>query len=286
MSGVHLVLPPSPQPSSSPPQTAIAFTAEWDLTENTFIFTPFDSLYPRSAMSHHFASSPIPVNVDEEPFPYSPALSSPSVYSQSMASPRHPGLPGIQTVWEDKKDVVEDVSFDSSRTPGSCNSSPCTPVSAIFDRESLYSHARNLSQSTTASSVTYVKDDYSPISPIVPSPRQAINALEKELELSAPLVNVRHHSAVGEYDEIVIMDRDLLLAPMDAFEQMLWDSTETESQVIQRKVSSRIAKQSCGSMHRTIPDVPRSAESNTSRFSSYSTQVSRTNQGDTTGLRY
>lgn len=263
VSGVQLELPPSPQPSPSPPQTAITFTAEWDLAENSFVFTPFDSSYPRSSVSPHFVPNPIPVDVEDGTLPYSPALSTPSVYSQSMLSPHHPQLPFIQTTWSEQETTTETVSVEPSQTPGS---SPGTPLSTIFDEESLYSHGRKLSQSTAASSIM---DD----SPISASAADASRSFDKEVEHSWPVPKRSERRADSESYEG--MDRDLLVAPMHAFEQMLWDSTVAVSQPKQLRTHPTRST-SLSPTSRPLSDVPRSTEPRMSRFSSYSAQVSDT----------
>lgn len=271
VSGVHLQLPSSPRPVPTSPLPEITFTAEWDLDQNTFVFTPLDNTYPRSAVSSEFPSSLIPVNVDEDSSPCSSALSSPSIYSFSSASPRHPRLPVVETAWSSKEEVAESASPDSSRIPYSpTHSSPSTPVSPIFDRESIYSHGRKLSQSTTASSIVDDEDDCAVTSPATICRVEALHVFKKELNRFVPVTKVDDHkTGSGCYDA---MDRDLLLAPMEAFEQSLWNSTEAESQAVQRRTQRKPVK-ARPIVHKPLPDVPRSAESNTSRFSSDSEEV-------------
>ncbi|KAF7798837.1 hypothetical protein EIP86_010063 [Pleurotus ostreatoroseus] len=162
VSSVPLVLPPSPPPSpplftctsdSSPislPQSALAFTAEWDLGQKTFVLTPLDSPSSRTAASPSRINA-IPVNVEDDLRPISIALSTPSLYSPSILS-RHPDLPVLQHSPSPRSEVpIIDLTIeeDADYSP-SCVG---TPVSSIFDREPGYSHSRNFSQSTAASSM-------------------------------------------------------------------------------------------------------------------------------------
>ena len=73
MTDVQLNLPPTPQPPlrtpqaqtpvSPSPQTALTFTAEWDLHQRAFVFTPFETSYPLSATSLYPSVSPVPDDV-------------------------------------------------------------------------------------------------------------------------------------------------------------------------------------------------------------------------------
>ncbi|KAJ3550296.1 hypothetical protein NM688_g5093 [Phlebia brevispora] len=170
VSGVHLALPPSPRPyveasgssASSTPHSALTFTAEWDLTQKAFVITPLEPSYPQSTTSSHFASSPVPINVDEDSLPISPSFSVPSVYSPSFLNP-HPDLPSSLQQVSFERDKVSVIDLTTDDEAEYSPSSVCTPVSSIFDRELVYSHGRNLSQSTTASSIyTGELDDEKP----------------------------------------------------------------------------------------------------------------------------
>ncbi|KAI0937739.1 hypothetical protein AcW1_003817 [Taiwanofungus camphoratus] len=69
LSGVHLVLPPSPLSPPTPgltPQTSLTFTAEWDSTQEEFMFTPLENELPTSALSPHAPTSPVPEDFDGE----------------------------------------------------------------------------------------------------------------------------------------------------------------------------------------------------------------------------
>lgn len=256
ISGVALDLPPSPLPTPSPPHTSITFTAEWDLTQKSFIFTPFNPGYPLAPTAPHFMRdmTPIPVNVDED-VPYSPPLSAPSVYS-AVTSPHHPCLSAIQTTWT-MKGSTPSIASRSTSSPDSTDSSPCTPVSPIFDDDSMYSHGRKLSQSTVASSVTDLSDEE--------------DVVQSKMETEASARSARSGDKKAGTDNHQQLDRDLLLTPLSAFEQMMYEQMVPEPRSIRRTAStSPIARPNAS--RRPLPDVPITAKST---FSIYSSQVSR-----------
>ena len=172
-SSIDLGLPPSPLPpvssgseassSASPPPTGFTFTAEWDLTKKSFIFTPLrdahspmSSASPRSARS---AATGVPVNVDDELLSNS-TLASPSLYSPSVLSP-HPDLSTVSSPVTDSESAeAAPTTAPSAENREECSPSPVgTPVSSIFDRDSLYSsHKRHHSRSSAASSVISLVD--------------------------------------------------------------------------------------------------------------------------------
>ncbi len=260
VSGVHLTLPPSPLPTGSPkhspPETALTFTAEWDLTENTFVFTPFESSYPPSSVSSQFSRSPVPVNVDEDTVSRSASLISPSVYS-SMLSPHPAFTPSRPSYVGD--DRMAPNRPESIKGNDSAASSHGTPVSSIFDRNSMYSHSRQLSQSTVASSVLEDPSKCGQATSSVPITREtALHTFKQELHRAVPEPDDKSDFDRGVVDE---MDQDLLMAPMHAFEKTLWESTESDAQAIRRSVVGQVATvfPNATRRERPLPDVPRSA---------------------------
>ncbi|KAI0688459.1 hypothetical protein BC835DRAFT_309606 [Cytidiella melzeri] len=246
-------------PTPSPPQTSITFTAEWDLTEKSFVFTPFDASCPLAPTTTHFTleSSPIPLNVDEDYSPYSPALSTPSVYSMSISSPHHPGLSTIQTTWE-KKTAASSMTSRSASSPDSANSPPSTPVSPIFDDESLYSHGRKLSQSTVASSVAELSED------------ECADASQKDdIDQFIAQLNSSKIPSVSADDRNVDSDlnpRPEQLTPLSALEQILYRTPATEPSPLWHPASADPIKKPSRA-RRPLPDVPISAKSTYSIYS-------------------
>lgn len=229
--GVQLILPPSPLPlprsplglppltaSTSTPQTALTFTAEFDLGHGGFIFTPFQTSYPPTATSSNFVVSPVPDDVGLE--------------TMSVADSHH----------------VENIRPPS---PSSSTSSD-SPCSEIFDVDSIY-HSRKMSSSTVPSSAE----------PLSPRPHTSTSSLTKEMSIHL-FEEELHRNApndVGEseldkefYDEV---DEDLLAAPIDVFERMLWESTvESESKVASEAVAiNKSSRLSYGD--KIDPDIPR-----------------------------
>jgi hypothetical protein len=261
ISGVHLDLPPSPIPTPSPPHTSITFTAEWDWSEKTFVFSSSSTSYPLAPTATHFMrdSAPIPVNVDEDYFSYSPALSTPSVYTTSVSSPHHPRLSGIQTTWMSAR--TPSIASRSTSSPDSSNSSPSTPVSPIFDTNSIYSHSRKVSQSSITSSDTDYSEDM-----MAASPKRG--ALDRTAdEFSGRALPCTSYYDCNHADCRTMMGRDLLLAPQSAFEQILYQSMVAEPLSARRPATANpIARPA---LHRRpLPDVPTTAKSNVSAYSS------------------
>ncbi|EKM53602.1 uncharacterized protein PHACADRAFT_260041 [Phanerochaete carnosa HHB-10118-sp] len=281
VSGIHLVLPPSPLPlasstlvppsqPSSTPGTALTFTAEWDLTQKTFVFTPYESEYPTSADGPRFLLSPVPVNVEEDPLARGTAPSTPAPYTPSsvrgMISPAPASAP-IRRSWSGDLITVTDEldTFDNRNTP---SSGPNTPVSPLFDSPprppKRHCRERNDSQSTAASSITDLSSPGVETPPPPPPPPKDVIALHvfgQELHRA-----VSAGAQTGELSEecYAELDEDLLLAPMDVFEKTLWDATLPERRRTRRKAraESRLVQ------HRPPSDVPRNAQS--SAFSIYS----------------
>lgn len=286
VSGVHLVLPPSPLPlassnlapplhTSSTPGSALTFTAEWDLTHNTFVFTPFESDHPQSTDSPRFLLSPVPINVEDDPFARGTAPSTPSPYTPSsirgIISPVPASAP-IRHSWSEEVIIVTDETDmpDPSGSNTTASSAPSTPVSPIFDSPlstKRYSHGRKSSQSTVASSVTDLSLPEAEKPPALPPKDDgALYAFEKELHC---VVSPGIES--GDFSEECYegLDQDLLLAPMDVFERMLWEATLPERQRTRRKAKAKLH----GTVQRRPPfDVPRNTPS--SAFSLYSVDVS------------
>lgn len=260
VSGVHLDLPPSPIPTPSPPQTSITFTAEWDWTQKSFVFTPFDTTCPLAPTTTHFSRDTvtIPENVEDDYFSHSPALSTPSVYSVSISSPYHPSLSAIDIEWVGKG-TSSSVTSGSSLSPDSSHSSPCTPVSEIFDNDSFYSHSRKSSQSTVASSVDDLSGSFS-------EDEAKKDALDEFIdELSSSTVPTAIDDQI--LDSIISRrPRDLLLQPLSMYDQTLYRSPEIKPLAIRRPASaSPISKPSRG--RRPLPDAPISAKSTLSIYS-------------------
>ncbi|KAK7691317.1 hypothetical protein QCA50_004711 [Cerrena zonata] len=226
--GVQLILPPSPLPpprsplglpplSASTPQTALTFTAEFDLGHGGFIFTPFQTSYPSTATSPNFIVSPVPDDVGLE--------------TMSVADTHH-----------------VDIANPPSPASSTGSNSPC---SEIFDIDSIY-QSRKMSSSTAPSSAE----------PLSARPQTSTSSFTKELTIHL-FEEELHRNApndIGEskldkefYDEI---DEDLLAAPMDVFERMLWESTvETELKDISEAVDVKPSRLSYGD--KIDPDVPR-----------------------------
>ncbi|KAL4249172.1 hypothetical protein ABKN59_007271 [Abortiporus biennis] len=214
---ITLVLPPSPLPAprsphlsppalspspASTPQTALTFTADWDLQDNTFVFTPFETSHPLSAFSSSPTTkrSPVPDDVRSE----------------------------VVTVAESVKRHVADRSPVSPPTsPGSSISTPCTD---IFDKTplspsiySLYSQAQTPALSSADSPIYGFEMCHKAENSSSSLSREiVIKLFEEELHRTIPAV-VKQDFDKGCYEE---MDEDLLRAPIDAFTQMLWESTD------------------------------------------------------------
>ncbi|KAH8103549.1 hypothetical protein BXZ70DRAFT_1005948 [Cristinia sonorae] len=214
MTGVQLDLPKTPQPAprspliisttapmSPPLDTALTFTAEWDLTQRAFVFTPFEAAYPLSAASSHPTVSPIPDDV------------------QSLAD-----TVGLN----ERGDSLED--DDESPSPSSSATSPC---SEIFDVDSVYSQDDSSSKddctapsSASASSSPHALYSKPAASSSSFARQVTLNLFEEELHRVTSSESKKSDFDKGCYEE---MDEDLLLAPMDVFHRMLYDTTEAEA---------------------------------------------------------
>ncbi|THH23082.1 hypothetical protein EUX98_g8100 [Antrodiella citrinella] len=226
MTGVQLDLPPTPQPPlrsplsrpqfSSPPSTALTFTAEWDLTQRAFVFTPFETSYPLSATSPQTSVSPVPDDV------------------ASLA---------------DTVAFTENGILVAEFTPASPSSSVTTPCSDIFDDASIYSQDDQMMESTAPSSASapsmsppalYSKPEVSSETSLT---RQiTLHLFEEELHRC-----VQSESDEPDFDKECYeeMDEDLIAAPLDVFEQMLYDSTKRDS-----RQSVLVLR------HKSIPRIP------------------------------
>lgn len=233
ISGAHLALPPSPLPlpvftpsqSSSTPQTAFTFTAEFDGRQNTFIFTPFESDPPRSTSSSpKFLNSPVPLNVDEgASLPNSPAPSvSPANSSIFALAPRSAALPYRKT-WVDDDDASlpsEASASDSEGCDDSPHSDPSTPVSDLFDVAPRSAHRRSISGSTAASSMVDLPSQ-TQHSASASLPRRSREWPELELPTSVGGSDLGHG-----FDDL---ERDVLNSPMKAYAREMWQSTEPDA---------------------------------------------------------
>lgn len=211
-------------PATPTPQTALTFTAEWDLTQRTFVFTPFETAFssppmvftPRSAGSTY---SPIPDDVK----------------SIITVAGSRPGSPAVIAFAPEEHTIVRhalsiqvpaiDVT-DVEVVPPSPSSSVDTPLSEIFDERPCLSHSRKSSQ-TTLSPVSPVDALSSKVGSSSSSLAKQMNlhVLEEELNRSMHVSERKDKNVIDSkvYDEL---DEDVLMAPMAAFEQMFWDSTD------------------------------------------------------------
>ena len=273
------MLPPSPLPlgstlavptprTASTPGTALTFTAEWDLTQKTFVFTPFESEHPQSSSSPRFVLSPVPVSVEEDYFPRSPpAPATPSVYStyassrssmQAMISPT-----AFRRSWSGDIAVVTDGPTPSGLGDSS-SSEPSTPVSPIFDSPDTFSHGRKLSHSTAASSVTDLS------LPDAEKPAASSHAGAEDDDYDGDVLHIcdqeLHRAAPPEFSTTYMeLDRDLVLAPMDVFERTLWEATLPDARAMRRATKKQAP---LTPQRKPLADVPSSA------FSVYSLEVS------------
>ncbi|KAI0077207.1 hypothetical protein K474DRAFT_1643653 [Panus rudis PR-1116 ss-1] len=257
--GVQLVLPPSPLPlprsplaisprtpkssASNTPQTALTFTAEWDLTQKTFVFTPtpFESTYSPSQISPRCILSPVPDDV---------------------------GLETLSVM--DKPSMNGDQETQSLRSPQSRPSSPASSVSSkcseIFDSDAdgIY-HARKMSSASTApssASPLSAKQEASESSSSL-SKQITVHLFEEELSRSVPSSESERRPSLDQdlYDEL---DEDLLAAPMDVFERILWESTtESLSRAFdsneQQKENTMPKRSRISYGDRIDPSIPRNA---------------------------
>lgn len=252
-SGIQLVLPPSAPASplwsagvSSPstlstPQSALAFTAEWDLTQKTFVITPLDSPSPQSAGSPRSVGNSVPTNVEEDLRSTSPTLSSPSVYTPSVLIP-HPDLPALQhpSLPRTKVSVIDLTTDQDEDYSPSCAG---TPVSSIFDREICYSHSRNVSQSTTASSMYSRYEKGSEHS-----------AGEDDLEASPRRSSEEDNDELGAASGMNLEQDQLWTAEQDS-----WVSPGTDVQLLRQETGPESSLQR---LRKPLPDLPCDTSSN------------------------
>ena len=189
-----LIPPRSPSGLShtSTPQTALTFTAEWDLTQRTFVFTPFQSSYSPSAISPLHAGSPVPDDVANEIVVVSPA-------ETSVTSPFSP---------------LDSPSVYSATT------------------SSVFSHDRIGSPSTAPSSAADINSK-SDVPSASLSRQITLHLFREELQRAIPSDTLKCNFDKGCYEDL---DEDLLMAPMDVFSQMLWESTDPEAPVPHEEV--------------------------------------------------
>lgn len=194
LTGVHLNLPSSPVVGPSPPgssrETAYTFTAEWDDTQDEFVFSDIDSAGASSSSSSsarrsRFTVGPFPFDVSEDEV--DPALVSTPASGAFPAS-----APPALSLASHLHDMVPASSLSSPSSSPSSSHSPSSPaVSDIFD---LYS--------TTPSVVTFAarggpsSDDYdrastAPSSPAEPiSPHAASPPSYKDARYDPPVISV------------------------------------------------------------------------------------------------
>ncbi|TCD64481.1 hypothetical protein EIP91_004042 [Steccherinum ochraceum] len=244
MTGVQLDLPPTPQPPqrsplaisttmplSPPPSTALTFTAEWDLTQRAFVFTPFETSYPLSATSPYPTVSPVPDDV--------------ASVSDTVA-------------------LAEDEVVPVEITPPSPSSSVSTPYSELFDDASVYSQdddvMRELESSAPSSASApsmsphglYTKPEASSSSSL--SRLVTLHLFEEELHRAIPADSNDSDFDKECYEE---MEEDLILAPNDVFERMLWESTKSDARLSQLYLNTNTPRDIYPNFSRqTVPLLP------------------------------
>ncbi|OCH93487.1 hypothetical protein OBBRIDRAFT_832585 [Obba rivulosa] len=157
ISGVHLVLPRTPLPPSTPgagPHTALTFTAEWDASQHEFFFTPLHETGLKSARSPGpsattstiaIMTSPVPFDVDEADYFEDPRRSmhpttprsAPIIKRFKALSPcsARP-MPRSASTGSISVSSSSESSADSCRSSSSCTSPPTTaPTSLVDDRD-------------------------------------------------------------------------------------------------------------------------------------------------------
>ncbi|KAI0800328.1 hypothetical protein C8Q74DRAFT_1364089 [Fomes fomentarius] len=238
LSGVHLNLPNSPVVGPSPPGTARelawTFTAEWDSTQDEFIFSDLDSSSSSggsssglsSASTRFFRNNPVPCDVNEDDA-FSP-LAKLSICSrlQELAS------------------ASASSSSSSSSASSSASTSPSSPaVSDIFD---LYTstpstHSFSFSDSNDSSSSA----SSSPVDTSSPSSYT-------DSQFDPPVISVTFYE--DEASQRVTVDR-MVVAPASAFEPISW-----EPLLVQKSRSLPQTPQSAGvpkiRRSRPLPPVP------------------------------
>lgn len=150
---------------------------------------------------------------------------------------------------------VTDVHTTEIAQPDSPTSSiSSSPCSEIFDTDFIY-HSRKMSSSTAPSSAAPLSAKPESSSTSL-TKELTIHLFEEELNRSIPPASRDTEFDKGLYEDI---DEDLLMAPMDVFERLLWESTvESEARVAQyvpEEIIVKPARLSYGD--RIDPNVPR-----------------------------
>ncbi|CCM02967.1 uncharacterized protein FIBRA_05082 [Fibroporia radiculosa] len=187
LKGVHLVLPASPMPPTTPgPSTSLTFTAEWDSTQRGFLFTPLGD-EPSSARSVQATISPVPDDIEEE-----------SRYGDS-----EPEVP-----------LADDPHPNS---PMSCSS-----TSSVFSHSSsLFIHNRK--QSTTSTAPSSICDDDAKLT--LSSSTSLRSQTSHSAQSEADCVAVVLEPVELDYC-LEGIDEDVLADPWQAFDSLCWESVE------------------------------------------------------------
>lgn len=236
LSGVHLNLPNSPVVGPSPPGTARelawTFTAEWDSTQDEFIFSDLESSSSgssngSSASSPRFFRHPIPLDVSEDDI-FSPL-----------------GKVSIAARLQELASLSASSSSSSSSASSSASCSPSSPaVTDIFD---LYTsrtpntHSFSFSDPNDSSSTA----SSSPLD--TPSPRLSPSSY-KEGRFDPPVISVTFYD--DDESERVAVNR-VVVAPASAFESASWQPLLHETPSPQRPHSAGIPRKT-----RPLPPVP------------------------------
>lgn len=236
LSGVHLNLPNSPVVGPSPPGTARelawTFTAEWDSTQDEFIFSDLDSSSSSggsssglsSASTRFFRSNPVPCDVNEDDA-FSP-LAKLSICSRLQ-------------------ELASASASSSSSASSSASTSPSSPaVSDIFDlyTSTPITHSFSFSDSNDSSSSA----SSSPVD--TPSPSSYTDT-----QFDPPVISVTFYKD-NTSSQRVTVDR-VVVAPVSAFEPISW-----EPLLVQKSRSLPQTPQSAGvpktRRSRPLPPVP------------------------------
>lgn len=251
-----LILPPSPDcdvdspvlgklPHGHSPQTALTFTAEWDLTRMAFVLTPYDAYYPLSADTPFSASTQLP-------------------YTPFAVTPISPNMPHPSSPIPDVPDVVEHLRSDSLhaelRDQADARSSTQVMAGTPFlyedsvyssdssDVDSLLSGDRR-SRSTAFSSI-YEEPS--------PKTQRCTSSFSQQITLNQFGLDLQGYfqkTCSDAFDESLLgdLDEDVLRSPLGAFEQLCWQTTEERSTPGEYKTLARR-----GTMRRNkpLPNIP------------------------------
>ena len=236
LTGVHLNLPSSPVVGPSPPgssrETAYTFTAEWDSTQDEFVFSDLDSAGASSSSSSasarrsRFAASPFPFDVSEDEADFA-LLSPPPTGGLPVSAP--PLSISLAPHLHDMVPASSALSSPSSSPSSSSSSSPASPaVSDIFD---LYTSTPNVTSFAARGgpSSDGDDDDYSasdrastaPSSPLdTPSPTMASPPSYKDARFDPPVISVTFFQAdtAGPHGVVSSTAARFELGPVSAVE--------------------------------------------------------------------